>query len=545
MIRLYRMTWRNWLIALHDVLATGAAVLVAFYLRFEGSRLFDRLPLLLWILPYFLLFSFVVSYLFRLTATKWRFISLPDLFNILRVSTVLAVALLVVDYIFLAPNVYGTFFLGKTTIILYWFVQIFFFSGARLAYRYFRYTRTRNQARVGLIETLGARSSKALALSEIALPSAEGRLKFGDSQDLFLRYRPQLLNTYRHNLPWAANNPGKWAGWTTLQRVLLTYRVGNEHDLEFFGQANLSAGKLDTSNPDALVAESGFLPGALGQTVSYLNASAILQLKKRLGRNVRLLSVETLGIVQYQISGGNGYFSQMPETGGANTVGEQSQLRLIAHQELEYLLNARHSLFAGLDYSDVSYQQTASFPGISPMVGYGFRGAGPTQLKIRAGFIRYWTNPFPGIWEKPGTLPVADLAVSHTFTSWRLPKLRGNALVGIAPYYNLLFSSLEPRTTVLGQLTYSVSRSFDVLSTFRFLSSRYFNGRRFVQLQHGHPRNIVMGSAGLRYHWKTYLQVDLTGYATAQTYEPSTTQGYTTLRQFYALLGLQGSWQRR
>ncbi|MEW6639753.1 MAG: nucleoside-diphosphate sugar epimerase/dehydratase [Pseudomonadota bacterium] len=148
MIRLYRMTWRNWLIALHDVLATGAAVLVAFYLRFEGSRLFDRLPLLLWILPYFLLFSFVVSYLFRLTATKWRFISLPDLFNILRVSTVLAVALLVVDYIFLAPNVYGTFFLGKTTIILYWFVQIFFFSGARLAYRYFRYTRTRNQARV-------------------------------------------------------------------------------------------------------------------------------------------------------------------------------------------------------------------------------------------------------------------------------------------------------------------------------------------------------------------------------------------------------------
>ncbi|MGO4716383.1 SDR family NAD(P)-dependent oxidoreductase [Bradyrhizobium sp. 2TAF24] len=148
MIRLYRMTWRNWLIALHDVLATGAAVLVAFYLRFEGSRLFDRLPLLLWILPYFLLFSFVVSYLFQLTATKWRFISLPDLFNILRVSTVLAVALLVVDYIFLAPNVFGTFFLGKTTIILYWFVQIFFFSGARLAYRYFRYTRTRNQARV-------------------------------------------------------------------------------------------------------------------------------------------------------------------------------------------------------------------------------------------------------------------------------------------------------------------------------------------------------------------------------------------------------------
>lgn len=148
MIRFYGMTWRNWLIALHDVLATAAAVLVTFFLRFEGSSFFDRVPVLLWILPYFLALSFVVCYLFKLTATKWRFISFPDLLNIVRVATVLAVALLILDYILLAPNVYGTFFFGKVTIILYWFIEIFFLSGARLAYRYFRYTRTRNQARV-------------------------------------------------------------------------------------------------------------------------------------------------------------------------------------------------------------------------------------------------------------------------------------------------------------------------------------------------------------------------------------------------------------
>lgn len=148
MIRFYSMTWRNWLMAVHDVLATAAAVLVSFYLRFEGTSFYERLPVLLWILPYFLLLSFVVCYLFQLTATKWRFISFPDLLNIVRAATVLAVVLLIVDYIFLAPNVYGTFFLGKVTIILYWFVEIFFLSGARLAYRYFRYTRTRNQARV-------------------------------------------------------------------------------------------------------------------------------------------------------------------------------------------------------------------------------------------------------------------------------------------------------------------------------------------------------------------------------------------------------------
>ncbi|MDB5618631.1 nucleoside-diphosphate sugar epimerase/dehydratase [Tardiphaga sp.] len=147
MSRIFNFTWRNWIIALHDALVTALAVLLSFVLRFDGENLWDRLPLLLTILPYFVLFSFFVCYMFNLTTTKWRFISLPDLLNILRAASVLSVALLVLDYIFLAPNVYGTFFLGKTTIVIYWFIEVAFLSGARLAYRYFRYTRTRNHAR--------------------------------------------------------------------------------------------------------------------------------------------------------------------------------------------------------------------------------------------------------------------------------------------------------------------------------------------------------------------------------------------------------------
>ncbi|MGM4886787.1 SDR family NAD(P)-dependent oxidoreductase [Tardiphaga sp. 11_C7_N12_6] len=147
MTRITQFSARNWLIATHDAIVTAAAVVLSFVLRFDGENLWDRLPLLLKILPYFVVFSFFVCYLFNLTTTKWRFISLPDLLNIIKASTVLTGALLVLDYIFLAPNVYGTFFLGKTTIIIYWFIQIFFLSGSRLGYRYFRYTRTRNQAR--------------------------------------------------------------------------------------------------------------------------------------------------------------------------------------------------------------------------------------------------------------------------------------------------------------------------------------------------------------------------------------------------------------
>src|ERR1700722_1231221 len=148
MTRLTHLTLRNYLIALHDAGASAAAFVVAFYLRFDGGEQFwERLPLLLRILPYFLAFSVVVCYLFNLTTTKWRFISLPDALNILRVATLLATALLVLDYILVAPNVHGTFFFGKVTIILFWFLEITSLSALRFAYRYFRYTRVRHHAR--------------------------------------------------------------------------------------------------------------------------------------------------------------------------------------------------------------------------------------------------------------------------------------------------------------------------------------------------------------------------------------------------------------
>src|SRR5450631_2818765 len=156
MTPLSTLTSRNLLIATHDALATTLAVLASFYLRFEGELLSDRLPLLLRILPFFVAFSVVVCYLFNLTTTKWRFISLPDALNILRVATVLTLALLVMDYVFVAPNFHGTpvapnlqtpFFLGKITIILYWFLEVSFLSALRFAYRHFRFTRVRYHAK--------------------------------------------------------------------------------------------------------------------------------------------------------------------------------------------------------------------------------------------------------------------------------------------------------------------------------------------------------------------------------------------------------------
>ena len=146
MMRLQNLTLRNVLIATHDALASAAAIFASFYLRFEGNAFTDRLPLLLRLLPYFIVFSVAVCYLCKLTTTKWRFISLPDALNILKVATVLTLGLLVLDYVIVSPN-NGTFFVGRITVILYFFLEVFFLSALRFAYRYFRYTRVRHHAR--------------------------------------------------------------------------------------------------------------------------------------------------------------------------------------------------------------------------------------------------------------------------------------------------------------------------------------------------------------------------------------------------------------
>src|SRR6202049_1059144 len=139
---------RRTLVIAHDLVMTAAAVVASFYIRFEAAGLMEREKPLLLFLPCFVAYAGVVYYLFHLYEAKWRFASLPDLMNIMRAATVLAVSLLVLDYILVAPNVLGQFFFGKITIALYWVLQMVFLGASRVGYRYFRYTRTRQQARV-------------------------------------------------------------------------------------------------------------------------------------------------------------------------------------------------------------------------------------------------------------------------------------------------------------------------------------------------------------------------------------------------------------
>ncbi|MGA8820413.1 MAG: nucleoside-diphosphate sugar epimerase/dehydratase [Xanthobacteraceae bacterium] len=138
---------RRALIVIHDLVMTAAAMLAAFYFRFEDIGLAQRFHWLLVVLPGYLVYAGVVYWIFKLYAAKWRFASLPDLWNIFRAVTVLALSLLVLDYVLVAPYFYGTFFFGKITILLYWVLQMFFLGGPRIAYRLFRHARTQHHVR--------------------------------------------------------------------------------------------------------------------------------------------------------------------------------------------------------------------------------------------------------------------------------------------------------------------------------------------------------------------------------------------------------------
>ncbi|QFU17977.1 nucleoside-diphosphate sugar epimerase/dehydratase [Microvirga thermotolerans] len=139
-----RQDFKKVLIVVHDLAMTAAAVLATFFVRFDGALLDERLRLLPMFLPPFVAFAGIVYWFFQLYRSKWRFASLPDLFNIFRASTVLALTLLVIDYVLVSPQLLGAFFFGKITIALYWLVQMFLLGGPRLAFRYVKYARSRN-----------------------------------------------------------------------------------------------------------------------------------------------------------------------------------------------------------------------------------------------------------------------------------------------------------------------------------------------------------------------------------------------------------------
>ncbi|KPF70715.1 capsular biosynthesis protein [Bosea sp. AAP35] len=146
MAQLPKQSFKKLAVILHDLVVTALAIWLVFVVRFEGAQLDEHLRYLPRFLPFFVAYAGLVYWFFSLYRSKWRFASLPDLSNIVKASSILTLSLLIVDYVLVAPNFYGAFYFGKITIALYWLVQIALLGGPRIAYRYFKFSRTRSSA---------------------------------------------------------------------------------------------------------------------------------------------------------------------------------------------------------------------------------------------------------------------------------------------------------------------------------------------------------------------------------------------------------------
>src|SRR3569832_1473502 len=132
-----------------DLAATAVAIVRTFVMRFEGPVLVEKLRALEIFLPLFVVYAGVVYFTVGLHRNKWRFTSVPDMSHIVIAATILAVSLLVLDYLLLSPQLFGTFFFGKITIMLYWFLQKVLLGGSRVAYRYYQFAHTLQRAKHG------------------------------------------------------------------------------------------------------------------------------------------------------------------------------------------------------------------------------------------------------------------------------------------------------------------------------------------------------------------------------------------------------------
>src|SRR2546428_13779383 len=95
MFQLPKPTSRKALIITHDLLATVAAIVASFYIRFEDQGLGSRLEGLLVVLPGFVAYAGIVYYFFRLYEGKWRVASLPHPLHIFRAASLRAASRLV------------------------------------------------------------------------------------------------------------------------------------------------------------------------------------------------------------------------------------------------------------------------------------------------------------------------------------------------------------------------------------------------------------------------------------------------------------------
>ena len=129
---------KKFAIVIHDLSMTALAVIASIVLRFDYDLQANRIAGLGWWIIGFTVFAGFVYGFFDLYKSKWRFASLPDIISITKSVLVLTITALIADYILAGADLYGGYFLGRKTIIIYALVQTVLLALPRFAYRYWK-----------------------------------------------------------------------------------------------------------------------------------------------------------------------------------------------------------------------------------------------------------------------------------------------------------------------------------------------------------------------------------------------------------------------
>ena len=173
---------KRFIVLFHDLFMTVLAVYGAFFLRFSESQFLLRVHYISLAMPLVLLAAISIYTYSGLYRGRWRFASIPDLVQIIHAVFGMAVLMLIVDYVLVSQNFYGTFFVGKVTIILYAMLQGALLGLPRLAFRYWRYHRIMaagmDQSRIPTL-IIGKESEVVSVLQAIEMQSLRGLMPAG------------------------------------------------------------------------------------------------------------------------------------------------------------------------------------------------------------------------------------------------------------------------------------------------------------------------------------------------------------------------------
>ena len=353
-------------------------------------------------------------------------------------------------------------------------------------------------------------------------------------------YQPQFL--FRMQFPQPPNTGPTHP--IIYHRFTLRGTAGSIDNFYASGTAFLSLGSIDLANADNETdATSEF-----GSTIVPPSASAIAtfytlrgngRVEKTLGHDWRFIITELLSDIHSQSNSLISSLNPGFDTGRPNApVSLKTQLRSETLNTFERKYPDDSRLLLNLGLTALNFPAQSAYIGVSPSVGVN-RPLGPlTTMTLRGGAMKYWGNPYPGRYLTPRYIPIADLMLNKRFTDFGLPRLTGQVHFTMAPFYDLLFGLLWPRTQLMLLGMYEFTRDLRLSANVRAYTYEYFDGNHWVPLQKGRYKYVTQAELRLRYVQSKALTFESGVRMTDRFLVPSNTQPQSHRQGFFVFAGV-------